>query len=273
MEKPDKIKKLVKEKYSEIAEQGSADKSSSCCCSGACCSSPSYTDFSDDYSTLDGYVREADLGLGCGIPLEFVKIKAGDTVIDLGSGAGNDAFVARKLVGDKGRVIGLDMTEAMIERANINNSKLGYKNVEFHLGDIEKMPFADNIADVVISNCVINLVPDKSRAFMEIFRILKPGGHFSISDIVTTGELPVNIAKAAEMYAGCVAGAIQKAEYLNIMKVCGFVNIAVVKEKNITIPDQVLAQYLKGPEIESFKSNGAKILSITVYGEKQRPSK
>jgi SAM-dependent methyltransferase len=268
VDKSDKLKKLVKEKYGEIAERSGAAKSGSCCCSGSCCTSSNSTDFSDDYTKLDGYVSEADLGLGCGIPIEFAKIKAGHTVIDLGSGAGNDAFVARRLVGDNGRVIGLDMTEAMLEKANLNNTKLGYRNVEFHLGDIEKMPFADNIADVVISNCVLNLVPDKNKAFKEIFRILKPGGHFSISDIVTTGELPVNIVKAAEMYAGCVAGAIQKTEYLNIIKACGFSNIAVVKEKGITIPDQVLGQYLNEMEMASFKSNGATIVSITVYGEK-----
>lgn len=268
MESPDDIKKVVRKKYGEIAKQSRAQNASSCCGSGGCCSGADITVFSDDYSKLDGYVSEADLGLGCGIPTEVARIKEGDTVVDLGSGVGNDVFVARRLVGETGKVIGIDTTEAMIEKANKNKAKLGYNNVEFHLGDIENMPVDDKTADVVISNCVLNLVPDKNEAFKEIFRILKPGGHFSISDIVLKGQLPKSIAVAAEMYVGCVAGAVQKDEYLEIITKAGFREVAVVKEKTITIPDMILSQYLDRADMKLFKSSGAEILSVTVFGKK-----
>ncbi len=196
----------------------------------------------DEYNNLDGYVADADLGLGCGLPTEYAGIKKGDTVVDLGSGAGNDVFVARAIVGDEGKVIGLDMTEEMIEKANLNKAKLGFKNVEFHLGDIEQMPFENNIADVVVSNCVLNLVPDKRKAFSEIYRVLKPGAHFCVSDIVIKGELPAGLKKSAEMYAGCVAGALQQDDYLGIIKETGFRNVEVKKTKVIELPDDVLGE-------------------------------
>jgi ubiquinone/menaquinone biosynthesis C-methylase UbiE len=189
-------------------------------------------------------------------------------VIDLGSGAGNDVFVARRIVGEKGKVIGVDMTEAMIEKANNNNAKLGYKNVEFRIGDIENMPVADNTADVVISNCVLNLVPDKKKAFKEIYRTMKPGGHFSISDVVIKGELPKAIKSAAEMYAGCVSGAIEKDAYLKIIKDCGFKKVTIFKEKKIEIPDETLGEYLDEKAMKKFKTSETLISSITVYGEK-----
>ncbi len=268
MKESDSLKKLVTEKYSQIAHQSRQKNSSSCCGAGGCCSGTDYTVFNENYSKLDGYASEADLGLGCGIPTEFAQIRKGDTVLDLGSGAGNDVFVARRLVGETGRVIGLDMTDAMLEKARDNNTRLGYTNVEFVKGDIEKMPVPGNTADVVISNCVLNLVPDKSLAFKEISRVLKPGGHFSISDIVIQGELPANIASAAEMYVGCVAGALQKEEYLSIIKKSGFGEVTVAKERKIEIPDEILAQYLSRPQMDSFKKSGASVLSITVYGKK-----
>ena len=205
--KAEDLKLIVKEKYGEIAKQ-SNQQSSSCCGTSSCCSGVDYTAFSESYENQKGYNPDADLNLGCGIPTEYAHIKTGDTVIDLGSGAGNDCFVARALVGETGKVIGVDMTEAMINKARINTEKLGFNNVEFRLGDIENMPVSENLADVVISNCVLNLVPDKEKAFNEIFRILKPGGHLSVSDVVLRGELHEKIQQAAEMYAGCVSGAI-----------------------------------------------------------------
>jgi len=222
----------------------------------------------DDYTTLEGYNADADLGLGCGIPTQYAKIKEGDIVIDLGSGAGNDAFVARRYVGEKGKVIGIDFTEAMIEKARANVDKLGFNNIEFRFGDIEKMPVTANKADVVLSNCVLNLVPNKRKVFSEIFRVLKTKGHFSISDIVLDGELPENLKKAAEMYAGCVSGAIQKDEYIKIIHETGFVNISALKEKRILIPDDILLQYLDQNELAQLKSSNLGIYSITVYGEK-----
>jgi len=222
----------------------------------------------DKYDNLDGYVADADLGLGCGLPTEYAGIKKGDTVVDLGSGAGNDVFVARAIVGDEGKVIGLDMTEEMIEKANKNNTKLGYKNVEFHFGDIEQMPFENSIADVVVSNCVLNLVPDKQKAFSEIYRILKPGAHFCVSDIVLKGKLPEGLQKSAEMYAGCVAGALQQDEYLSTIKETGFKNVEIKKTKVIELPDDVLKEYLDDSEIKMFKMNNVGIFSITVIGYK-----
>jgi ubiquinone/menaquinone biosynthesis C-methylase UbiE len=261
------LKELVKQKYAEIALQDKETNESSCCGSG-CCSTEVYNIMSDDYNTLEGYNPDADLGLGCGLPTQFAKIKPGDVVIDLGSGAGNDAFIARHETGETGKVIGIDFTSAMIEKARANAEVRGVNNVEFRLGDIEKMPVTSNIADVIVSNCVLNLVPDKNEVIKEVFRVLKPGGHFSISDIVLVGELPANIQDAAEMYAGCVSGAIQKQVYLEMIDNNGFINVHVQKEKAIILPDDILSNYLSGEEINSFKKSGTGIYSITVYAEK-----
>jgi arsenite methyltransferase len=261
-------KEIVKEKYSQIASQSKDQNETSCCGSTGCCGHVDYTIFSESYDKLEGYNPDADLGLGCGIPTEFAHLKAGDTVIDLGSGAGNDCFVARALVGEKGKVIGVDMTKAMIEKARLNTEKLGYTNVEFRLGDIEKMPVTANKADVVISNCVLNLVPNKDKAFAEIFRILKPGGHLSISDVVLKGNLPDKLQQAAEMYAGCVSGAIQEEDYIKIIASKGFENIKVQKEKAINVPDEILLNYLSKQELADFKETSAGIFSITVYADK-----
>lgn len=263
----EQLKEIVKEKYSQIAEQ-SKDQNEASCCGATGCSTVDYTVMSDDYSNLKGYVPEADLGLGCGLPTEFALIKEGDTVIDLGSGAGNDCFIARSITGETGKVIGVDFTEKMIQKARENAKKLNYKNIEFRQGDIENMPVAANIADVVVSNCVLNLVPNKKQAFVETFRVLKKGGHFSVSDIVLIGELPDGLKKSAEMYAGCVTGAIQKEEYLSIIKEAGFANITVQKEKRINLPDEILRDYLSTDEIKDFHSDKSGIFSVTVYAEK-----
>ncbi len=263
------IKELVKQKYSEIALQDKETNQSSCCGSG-CCSTEVYNIMSDDYSTLEGYNPDADLGLGCGLPTQFANIKKGNTVIDLGSGAGNDCFVARNETGEDGRVIGIDFTPAMIEKARTNAQKLGFSNVEFRQGDIENIPVSANVADVIVSNCVLNLVPDKDKVFKEIFRVLKQGGHFSISDVVLAGHLPEALRKDAEMYAGCVAGAIQKEVYLELISTNGFSNITIQKEKPISIPDDILRNYLDEQEMQSFKSGSTGIFSITVYAEKPK---
>lgn len=267
-ETAEQLKQLVKEKYGQIAEQSKAENESSCCGATYGCATVDYTVMADDYTKLKGYVADADLGLGCGLPTEFAQIKEGDTVVDLGSGAGNDAFVARSIVGEKGKVIGIDFTDKMIEKARTNAKKLNFSNVEFRQGDIENMPLAGNSADVVVSNCVLNLVPNKKIAFEETFRVLKKGGHFSVSDIVLVGDLPEGFQKSAEMYAGCVSGAIQKMEYLSIIKEAGFNNITIQKEKRITLADEILKEYLSSTAIEEFNTGSTGIFSITVYAEK-----
>lgn len=264
------LKDIVREKYTEVALQSKEQNAASCCGCGPTCS----TDenfigiMAEDYTQLGGYVATADLGLGCGLPTQFAQIKRGDTVIDLGSGAGNDAFVARAEVGLEGKVIGIDFTEAMLTKARANAEKLAYNNVEFRFGDIEQMPVNDNVADVVVSNCVLNLVPNKANVFKEIFRVLKPNGHFSISDIVLVGDLPAGLQQAAEMYAGCVSGAIQKADYLGLIEQTGFVNVSLQKDREIVLPDSILSGFLSPEETDTFRKSGLGIYSITVYAEK-----
>ncbi|RYG47517.1 MAG: arsenite methyltransferase [Chitinophagaceae bacterium] len=272
MQTQDQLKELVKQKYSEIALQDKIENQSSCCGSGGC-STEVYNIMSEDYTRLEGYTAEADLGLGCGLPTQFARIKKGDVVIDLGSGAGNDVFIARSETGETGKVIGIDFTPAMIDKARVNAEKLGFHNVEFRQGDIENMPVAGGIADVVISNCVLNLVPDKKAVVKEIYRVLKGGGHFSISDIVLIGELPASLQSAAEMYAGCVSGAIQKDEYLDLIKNSGFENITLQKEKVINIPDDILSNYLSAEEITNFRNSDTGIYSVTVFAQKPAEDK
>lgn len=267
MQTEEQIKEMVKQKYGEIALQDKTTNQSACCGAGGC-STEVYNIMSDDYKELEGYNPDADLGLGCGLPTQFAKINKGDLVIDLGSGAGNDCFVARHESGETGKIIGIDFTPAMIEKARTNAEIRGFNNVEFRLGDIEHMPVSANSANVVISNCVLNLVPNKSNVFKEIFRVLKPGGHFSISDIVLTGELPEKIKSAAEMYAGCVASAIPKDEYIGYIQKAGFKNLTLQKEKAIIVPDDILKSYLNEEEIIEYKKTGTVIFSITVYAEK-----
>ncbi|TCZ72795.1 arsenite methyltransferase [Flaviaesturariibacter aridisoli] len=264
---PQDVKDLVRRKYAEIALQDKETNAASCCGAGGC-STEVYNIMADDYTKLEGYHPDADLGLGCGLPTAFARIKAGDVVVDLGSGAGNDAFIARHETGDSGRVIGIDFTPAMIEKARRNAAARGFANVEFLQGDIEQMPLPDATADVVVSNCVLNLVPNKAGVFREIFRVLKPGGHFSISDIVLLGTLPPAIREAAELYAGCVSGAIQKEEYLNGISAAGFTGLQLQKEKTIHVPDDILRRYLSDEAIAAFRASGTGILSITVYAER-----
>lgn len=268
MKTDQELKEMVQRKYAEIAMNDKETNQSSCCGSGGC-STEVYNIMTDDYTDMKGYNPDADLGLGCGLPTQFAKIRQGDTVVDLGSGAGNDCFIARAETGETGKVIGVDFTPAMIELARRNNDVRGFNNVEFRQGDIENLPLAANTADVIVSNCVLNLVPNKDAVIKEIFRVLKKGGHFSISDIVLEGTLPPKIQEAAEMYAGCVAGAIQKETYLELIRVNGFSNITIQKDKPIIVPDDILSKYLSNEEIARFKQSGTGIRSITVYAEKQ----
>ncbi|MCG8311505.1 MAG: arsenite methyltransferase [Cytophagales bacterium] len=265
----EELKRIVREKYGEIAEQSS--ENTSCCEPGAssCCGSDDDLKiFSMDYSSLQGYNPDADLGLGCGLPTEFAKLQSGDTVVDLGSGAGNDCFIARQIVGPEGKVIGVDMTPNMIDKARANAKKLNLNNVEFRLGEIENLPVKNEEADVVISNCVLNLVPDKKSALEETFRILKGGGHFSVSDIVTYSEIPEGLRKEAALYAGCVSGALIKEDYIKMIEDAGFENIKIQKEQKMNLPDSLLEKYLDVRDVERYKNEFAGIASITVYGEK-----
>ena len=265
MKNPEEIKQVVRDKYAALAQPTTS--SDGCCDDTGCGEEVTY--FAEDYTSLAGYQTDADLGLGCGLPTEYAHMQAGDTVVDLGSGAGNDCFVARSIVGESGRVIGVDMTPAMVDKAQQNAKKLGYDNVTFRLGEIEQLPLEDNRADVVVSNCVLNLVPDKARAFQETFRILKPGGHFSISDVVLRGELPDGLRESAELYAGCVSGALLQEDYLQAVEDAGFKNTKVQKERRITLSDEVLQKHLSAEEAERFRQSDAGIFSITVYAEKQ----
>lgn len=254
---PDTLKLAVKEKYSQIANQSLINQESSCCGNGSCCGELEISMIGDEYAGVEGHVADADLGLGCGLPTQYAGIKAGDSVLDLGSGAGNDCFIARSIVGEQGSVTGLDFTEAMIAKALENNQKLGFSNVHFVHGDIENMPFRDNSFDVVVSNCVLNLVPDKAKAFAEMWRVIKPGGHFCVSDVVTIGNLPEAVQKDMELYAGCVSGAISQDAYLNMISQAGFLNTNVHKKKRIEVP-----QYLLDAIGQSDSEKG--IFSITV---------
>lgn len=268
MKNENELKQIVKEKYSQIATMDKVEGSSCCSGSTGCCGDDIFNNMAEDYSKLKGYNPDADLGLGCGLPTEFAGIKPGDIVIDLGSGAGNDCFIARSLTGEKGKVIGIDFSEAMIAKARNNVEKIGFTNVEFRFGEIESLPVVSNYADVVVSNCVLNLIPNKYRVFSEIYRVLKPGAHISISDIVLQGELPSELIEAAELYAGCVSGAIQKEEYFRIIEEAGFVNIKIQKEKTIALPKEILSNYLGETELNILQKANIGIRSVTVYGEK-----
>jgi SAM-dependent methyltransferase len=267
MQTEEQLKEIVRKKYSEIALQDKETNMSSCCGAGGC-STEVYNIMSDDYTSLAGYTSEADLGLGCGLPTQFAKIKKGDVVVDLGSGAGNDCFIARHETGETGKVIGVDFTPAMIDKARANAEVRGFNNVEFRQGDIENMPITANSADVIVSNCVLNLVPNKDAVIKDIYRVLKPGGHFSISDVVLVGALPEGLRKDAEMYAGCVSGAIQKEVYLELIHANGFENITIQKEKPIIIPNDILVNYLSAEEINKFNSGSTGIFSVTVFAQK-----
>jgi ubiquinone/menaquinone biosynthesis C-methylase UbiE len=268
MENNEALKAMVKEKYTLIANQSKTENETSCCGVGGC-ATVDYAVFAENYQDVQGYNADADLGLGCGLPTEFAQINPGDTVLDLGSGAGNDCFVARAITGESGKVIGVDMTETMIEKSRVNAEKLGFNNVEFRLGDIERLPITANTIDVIISNCVLNLVPDKAKAFAEMYRVLKPSAHFSISDVVLQGTLPEGLRNDAEMYAGCVSGAISQTDYLKLLSQAGFVNVQVQKSRKISLPTEILSRYLDKEGLDSYAQNDSLgIYSITVYGQK-----
>jgi len=265
--KAEDLKLIVQEKYGQIARKSLIQ--TSCCGSAGRCGEIEYSMIGEEYRNLPGHVEDADLGLGCGIPTQFADLKPGDHVLDLGSGAGNDCFVARAIVGETGQVDGLDFSTEMVRKAVSNNQKLGYSNVSFTQGDIEEMPFPGNRFDIILSNCVLNLVPDKTKAFSEMYRVLKPGGHFCVSDVVLAGKLPEKLQKEAEMYVGCVAGALPKTDYLQIIENSGFENITIHKERKITIPETVMLKYLSAEELAAFEQSGNGIFSITVSGYKK----
>jgi SAM-dependent methyltransferase len=272
MQTEEQLKEIVRKKYSEIALQDKETNMSSCCGAGGC-STEVYNIMSEDYTTLNGYNADADLGLGCGLPTQYAQIKKGDVVVDLGSGAGNDCFIARHETGETGKVIGIDFTPAMIDKARSNAEVRGFNNVEFRQGDIESMPITANTADVIVSNCVLNLVPNKDAVIKDIYRVLKPGGHFSISDVVLVGALPEGLRKDAEMYAGCVAGAIQKEVYMELIHANGFEQVTIQKEKAIIIPDDILINYLTADQIAAFKNGATGIFSVTVFAKKPMAEK
>ena len=267
MDTTEGLKEIVREKYGQLAREGGSCCGPTSCCGPADGETP-FIYINEDYSKLEGYVKDADLGLGCGIPLDAADLQPGQTVVDLGSGAGNDVFIARRMVGESGKVIGVDMTPDMIKKARENAAKVGYPNVEFRLGEIEALPVGGNSVDRVISNCVLNLVPDKAQAFREMHRILKPGGKFGVSDVVLEGNFPEELRKAAELYIGCVSGAMQKDAYLKSLGDIGFTNVKVMKEKMLDVPEDLLAAYLSVGQRKTLAQSGIRVLSITVQGTK-----
>ena len=262
------VKRLVKNKYGQIAKNSTANNHCGCYCCSDQDTEEDLTLFKDDYTQLEGYVAKADLGLGCGIPTQFANIKPGDTVVDLGSGAGNDVFVARSIVGNDGKVIGIDLTDEMIAQAEKNNLKMGYSNVEFHHGDIENLPLESDTADVVVSNCVLNLVPDKQKSFEEIYRILKPGAHFCISDIVSSGKLPESLKTSAELYVGCIAGALDIDHYQEIIKDAGFNKMVINKKQKVILSGELMQKYLSAEEMNELAGKEIGIYSITITAYK-----
>lgn len=241
-----KIKKIVKEGYAKVAKQGT-----SCCSSDSCCGSQNQA---KDISKAVGYSDKdisavpdgANLGLGCGNPVAIASLKEGEVVLDLGSGAGFDVFLAAKKVGKTGRVIGVDMTPEMLERSRANAKKGGFDNVEFRSGEIEKLPVEDSVIDVIISNCVINLSPDKEAVFREAFRVLKSGGRLMVSDLVLAKDLPKQIKESIEAYVGCLAGAIKKDEYLKLITMAGFKDVKVIGESSY--PVNAMLDYLEAAQ-------------------------
>ena len=260
----DQLRDTVRQKYAEIATRRPTACSSTSCCGTAPQPANDFSMIGDAYAGVSGYLAEADLGLGCGLPVEHAGLDTGQTVLDLGSGAGLDAFVARRAVGDTGHVIGVDMTAEMIARARQNAQDSGYDNVEFRLGEIEHLPVLSDSIDVVISNCVLNLVPDKARAFAEIYRVLRPGGHICISDVVASRALPGWVKGIAEAYAGCVSGAIPKKDYLELIERTGFDTVAVAAERRIEVPAELLAQSLTAQQRAETERADLHVLSITV---------
>ncbi len=255
----DELREIVRQKYAQVVTASSPG-----CCRSDCCEENPLNMVGDAYDGVEGYMAEADLGLGCGIPVEHAGLRPGQTVLDLGSGAGLDVFVARNEVGAGGHVIGVDMTAEMIARARENAYRAGFENVEFRLGEIEHLPVLSDSVDVVISNCVLNLVPDKQQAFAEIWRVLKPGGHFCVSDIVASGELPEWVKGIAEAYAGCVSGAIPRQNYLQLIEETGFRQIEVARERRIQVPAELLAASLTPGQQAAIARSDLHVMSVTV---------
>ena len=264
----DQLRETVRNKYADIARSA---EDGSCGTTSCCDHKPGGTGYSmigEAYDGVEGYVEDADLKLGCGVPVEHAGMEPGQTVLDLGSGAGIDAFVSRREVGETGHVIGVDMTAEMIAKARENVQKLGYGNVEFRLGEIEHLPVVNDTVDVVISNCVLNLVPDKKQAFAEIFRVLKPGGHFCISDIVSSKALPEWASGIAAAYAGCVSGAIARSEYLEIIREAGFTDVDIASERRVELPEALLEDWLTPEQLSEAAASDIHVMSVTVRAVK-----
>lgn len=262
-----RLRETVRRKYAEIAERGGPVVAGGCC-GPAPDDAEAFFITGDAYRQVPGYIAEADLGLGCGLPVAHAGLRPGQTVLDLGSGAGLDCFIARREVGEPGHVIGVDMTAEMIERARANARAAGFENVEFRLGEIENLPVDSASVDVVVSNCVLNLVPDKQRAYAEIHRVLKPGGHFCISDIVASAPLPAWLQSVADAYAGCVAGALPRQAYLEVVSGAGFVRPHIAAEHAIEVPEQLLAERLSASQRAEVARAGLALQSITLVAEK-----
>jgi SAM-dependent methyltransferase len=245
------VKEFVKKRYGEIAQKGQS------CCSSTCCE-PSVKDVSLQIGYSEEDLRDAPepsvMGLGCGNPVALASLREGETVLDLGSGGGIDVFLAAKRVGTKGKVVGVDMTQEMIQRAEETSSRYGYENVEFRLGEIEKLPIEDGSVDVVISNCVINLSTDKEKVFREAYRVLRPSGRILISDLVTEGQLPEAARRIFDAWAGCIAGALEKNQYLDAMRRAGFKDIRIVSESAYDIDvSQELIGKITSVQVEAHK--------------------
>lgn len=266
-ESNDQLRDIVRQKYAGIVKTPLQDCGTSCCETDADTEN-NYNMIGDAYDGVIGYMPEADLGLSCGVPVEHAGLLSGHTVLDLGSGAGLDVFIARNEVGESGHVIGVDMTPEMVTKARNITEKSDFNNVEFRLGEIEHLPVLSDSIDVVISNCVLNLVPDKQRAFAEIFRVLKPGGHFCISDIVSSQKLPEWLKGIADAYAGCVAGAIPKDDYLHVIKETGFNQVTVAGEKRIQVPAELIASSLISEQREQAIFDDLHVMSVTVTAVK-----
>ena len=273
--KETEIRKAVREGYAQVAKQsGSCCASKTACCGGASVAESISRSIGYSEEELGSVPEGANLGLGCGNPVALASLKKGDTVLDLGAGAGFDCFLAADRVGKKGKVIGVDMTPEMLEKARENAQKGGYRNVEFRLGEIENLPVADNSVDVVISNCVINLSPEKNRVFQEAFRALKPGGRLMVSDIVLLKELPGSIKNSVEAYVGCLSGAIMKDAYLKTIKSVGFHKVKVLEESVFPIecmandPTAHAIAKNAGASLGEVKDAIDSVLSVKVSGVK-----
>jgi SAM-dependent methyltransferase len=266
MNTAEEIKDSLKERYTDIAYQSEEFIEEECGCGSGCGCHSGATDV--EYYDEPGYHPYADLGLGIGMPTRYAEIKEGQTIVDLGAGAGMDSFLAREITGPAGKVIGIDMTERMVEKARKNAEIAGYNNVEFRLGDIEKLPLSDKTAHVVLGNGIMNMVPEKKQAFSEIYRILKHHGNLSLSEIMVKGDMPKGLKIDAEMYVGCMAGSMNLEEYIQVLSDCGFEEITVKEEKKLELPDAMLHYYLPPEEAREFREGAPGIYSVTLTAEK-----